>query len=144
MSCSHIINPSKKMSSQTNPLINQDFNDHHRQPATNFRWPLGLKRRQRLPIVRLGGKKTRRGFFLRRLCKKAKLKWLRVKYRNMANELKKYYKSLVKEILEGGRAIESFQHRMLLEASFAIPVMGLSSYPSIRGQCTSNFSPCFL
>ncbi|KAL3632075.1 hypothetical protein CASFOL_025059 [Castilleja foliolosa] len=116
------------MSSETNSLITTD---HHRQPATNFRWPIRLKRRQRLPIVRLGGLKPRRGFFLTRLCKKAKLKWLRVKYMNMAKKLKKYYESLVKEILEGGRTIESFQQRMLLEASFAIPVMGLSfnSYP---------------
>ncbi|KAL3824503.1 hypothetical protein ACJIZ3_020532 [Penstemon smallii] len=115
------------MSSETDPL---NITKHHRS-ATTFRWNLRRGRR-RLPSVRLGGKKPRRGFFLVRLCRRAKLKWLRVKYLCMIKKLKKYYDSFLEDMIEGSRSIESFQQRMLLETSFAIPVMGLgfNSYPS--------------
>ncbi|KAG6384061.1 hypothetical protein SASPL_156140 [Salvia splendens] len=94
--------------------------------------PVEPRSRPQLPTVRLGGKKPRRGFFLLRLCKKAKLKWLKLKYLSMLKKLKSYYKDLVKDMIEGSGTIESFQQRMLLETSFAVPVMGLSlnSYPS--------------
>ncbi|KAL1538097.1 hypothetical protein AAHA92_26879 [Salvia divinorum] len=117
------------MSSKTEP-INQESLSQRRPSAASFRW--SLRSRSRLPSVRLGGKKPRRGFFLLRLCKKAKLKWLKVKYLSMLKRLKNYYKDLVKDMIEGSGTIESFQQRMLLETSFAIPVMGLSlnSYPS--------------
>ncbi|GER28384.1 Rop guanine nucleotide exchange factor 11 [Striga asiatica] len=119
------------MSSHTNSLINQRPINRH--PSTAFRWTLRRRRRPRLPTAQLGGKKPRRGFFLVRLCKKAKLKWVRVKYMKlMLKKLKKYYLSFVEDLMGGGRSIESFQQRMLLESSFAVPVLGLSfnSYPS--------------
>ncbi|KAI3455632.1 hypothetical protein Pfo_012295 [Paulownia fortunei] len=118
------------MSSETDPLNNKRPTHHH-HPTTSFRWTL-RRGRQRLPTVRLGGKKPRRGFFLVRLCRRAKLKWLRLKYLSMLRKLKKYYDSFMKDVIEGSRTIESFQQRMLLETSFAIPVMGLSfsTYPS--------------
>ncbi|XP_073311423.1 uncharacterized protein [Primulina huaijiensis] len=84
-------------------------------------WTLRRGRR-RMPTVRLGGKKARRGLFLVRLCRRVKLRWLKLKYLCILKKLKKYYDSFV---LEGSTAMESFQQRMLLEASFAIPVMGL-------------------
>ncbi|KAL6585205.1 hypothetical protein OROMI_004494 [Orobanche minor] len=114
----------------TIPLINQKPIRH--RSATTFRWNLHRRRRQRLPIARLGGENPRCGSFSARLCKKVKLKWVRVKYLTMLRKLKKYYDSFVKDLMDGGRAIESFQQRMLLETSFAIPVMGitLNAYPS--------------
>ncbi|CAA0821156.1 Unknown protein [Striga hermonthica] len=117
------------MSSHTNSLVNQTPINRH--PATTFRWTLRRRRRPRLPTAQLGGKK--RGFFIPRLCRKAKLKWMRVKYMKlMLKKIKKYYLSFVEDLMEGGRAIESFQQRMLLESSFAVPALGLSfnSYPS--------------
>ncbi|KAL2243186.1 UNVERIFIED_CONTAM: hypothetical protein Sindi_0436600 [Sesamum indicum] len=118
------------MSSETDPLVT---NKRPTQNHQSFRWTL-RRGRQRLPTVRLGGKKPR---FLLRLCKRAKLKWLRVKYVSLLKKVKKCYESMVKEVGEGRRTIESFQQRMLLETSFAIPVMGLSfanyNYPSAYG-----------
>ncbi|KAL0415036.1 UNVERIFIED_CONTAM: hypothetical protein Slati_3335500 [Sesamum latifolium] len=121
------------MSSETDPFVTDKRPTQNHHSATSFRWTL-RRGRQRLPTVRLGGKKPRRGFFLFRLCKRAKLKWLRLKYASLLKKVKKYYESMVKEVEEGRRTIESFQQRMLLETSFAIPVMGLSfttyNYPS--------------
>lgn len=96
-----------------------------RQASTSFRWFL-RRGRPRQPTIRLGGKKPRGGFFLTRLCKKAKVKWMKMEHLCMLKKLKKFYKSLVKDIIEGSATIESFQQRLLLETSFAVPVMGLS------------------
>lgn len=71
-------------------------------------------------MVRLGGeKKPLRGFILVKLFRRVKLK-------RILKKLKQYYRSLVKDIVEGGGALESVQQRLILEASFAVPVMGLS------------------
>ncbi|KAL2504479.1 hypothetical protein Adt_10449 [Abeliophyllum distichum] len=89
---------------------------HNYHPTTIFRWPTGRRlsfRRRRLPIVRLGGKKSRR-------------RWLKLKYSCMLKKLKNYYNALVKKIIEANGTVESFQQMMLLETSFIIPVMGLS------------------
>lgn len=105
----------QKMSSQSDPLSNKDL------PTATFRWTL-RGRRRRLPTVRLGGNKPRRGFLLGRVCRKAKLKWVKAKYLCMVKKVKEYYK----DVVEGPGTIESFHQRMLLETSFAIPVMGLT------------------
>ncbi|KAK4427404.1 hypothetical protein Salat_1509300 [Sesamum alatum] len=124
------------MSSETDPLVTNKRTSQNHHSTSSFRWTL-RRGRQRLPTVRLGGKKPRRGFFLVRLCKRAKLKWLRLKYASLLKKVKKHYESLVKEMAEGRRTIESFQQRMLLETSFAVPVVGLSfnsyTYPSTYG-----------
>ncbi|KAL8458710.1 hypothetical protein ACS0TY_036278 [Phlomoides rotata] len=112
------------MSSETEPLNNQKLTSHHHS-TTAFRWTL-RRGRPRLPTARLGGKKRRRGFFILRLCKKAKLRWLRLKYLSILNKLKKHYESFAKEMAEGRGAMESFQQRMILEASFVVPTMGLT------------------
>ncbi|XP_047959873.1 uncharacterized protein LOC125205099 [Salvia hispanica] len=112
------------MSSETAPL-NPKTLSLRRNSATPFRWSLG-RRRPRLPTVRLGGKRPRHGLSLPRLCKKAKLKWLELKYMSILKKLKNYYKGFMKDLMEGSTAIESYQQRMFLEASFGIPVMGLS------------------
>ncbi|XP_047959876.1 uncharacterized protein LOC125205102 [Salvia hispanica] len=107
--------------------LNQKSLTLHRHSATPFRWSLG-RRRPRLPTVRVGGKKSRHGFSLPRLYKKAKLKWLELKYLSMLKKLKNYYKELVKDVMQGSGTIESYQQCMLLEASFGLgnPVMGVS------------------
>lgn len=120
------------MSSETDPFMNNKIKrSTTTATSSSFRWNLRRGRRP-LPSVRLGGKKPRRKFSLVRLCRRAKLKWLRLKYSCMLKKLKKYYESFVKDMMEGSRTIEAFQQRMLLETSFAVPAMGLSfnAYPS--------------
>lgn len=94
-------------------------------------------RRRKLPTIRLGGKKPRRGgFLLVRLFRVVKMRTsLMHKYSCMLKKLKNYYRSLVKDMIEAGGTIESFQQRMLLETSFAVPVMGISfnSFPTNYG-----------
>ncbi|GFP85729.1 hypothetical protein PHJA_000716600 [Phtheirospermum japonicum] len=90
---------------------------------TTRRWKIS-RRRQRLPTVRLGGEKPRRGFSFSRACRKVKLKWMTVKYYCMLKKLKKYYASFVKDLMEGTRATESFRQGMILDATFGVPIMG--------------------
>ena len=102
---------------------------------TTGRWRLSFRRRTKLPTVRLGGaggKKPRRRFFLVRPWRRVKLRALKHKYICMVKKLKDYYGGLVKELMEAGGAMEPFQQRILIETSFAVPVMGLSfnSFPN--------------
>ncbi|KAK3030954.1 hypothetical protein RJ639_036692 [Escallonia herrerae] len=85
-----------------------------------------LRRRRKVPTVRLGGKKTRRGFFLVRLLRRVRVRWLRLKNSCMLKKLKDYYHSLVQDLIDGGGTVESFQQRLFLETSFGVPVMGLT------------------
>ena len=50
----------------------------------------------------------------------------------MLRKLKMYYKSLIKDLIEANASVESYQQRVLMETSFAVPVVGVSfcSYPS--------------
>ncbi|XP_059641342.1 uncharacterized protein LOC132283416 [Cornus florida] len=103
------------------------LNYHH--PTSIHRFPNHHKitlRRRRLPMVRLGGKKRRRGFFLVRLFRRVRVRWLKLKYSCMLKKLKEYYHSVVKDIMEAGGTIEAFHQRILLETSFAVPVLGIS------------------
>ncbi|CAA0816168.1 Unknown protein [Striga hermonthica] len=103
------------MSSQTAP---EKINTSPVRPA--FRWALGRRRQRRLPSVCLGGKKPGRRLSFARACRKVKLNWLRVKYAFMLRKLKSYYASLLKE----RGTIGSFQQRMYMEHSLAVPVLG--------------------
>ncbi|XP_022724857.1 uncharacterized protein LOC111281379 [Durio zibethinus] len=85
-----------------------------------------LRRRNKLPTVRLGGKKPRRGFFIVRVLKKMRLKWLKLQYKCMLRKLRKYYRNLIKDIVEAGATVEALQQRMFMESTFAVPVMGVS------------------
>ncbi|KAF5177411.1 hypothetical protein FRX31_033001 [Thalictrum thalictroides] len=85
-------------------------------------------RRRKVQSIRLGGKKKmRKGFVLVRLLKKVKLKWLKVQYSYMLKRLKNYYLSVVKDLIEAGATLETLQQRVMMEASFAIPVMTVSA-----------------
>ncbi|XVE88617.1 hypothetical protein DITRI_Ditri19aG0083900 [Diplodiscus trichospermus] len=94
-----------------------------------------LRRRNKLPTVRLGGKKPRRGLFLVRVLKKMRLRWLKLQYTCMLRKLRKYYRNLIKDIVEAGATVEALQQRMFMESTFAVPVMGVSfsSFPSATG-----------
>ncbi|PSR96204.1 Receptor-type tyrosine-protein like [Actinidia chinensis var. chinensis] len=108
-------------------------------PTPYYRWPHRGKislRRRKLPSVRLGGgKRPRRGLFLVRRFRRARLRWLRLKHWCTFKKLKQYYRNLVKDIVEASATIEAVQQRILLETSFAIPVMGMSltSFPNAYG-----------
>ncbi|GAA0171481.1 hypothetical protein LIER_25501 [Lithospermum erythrorhizon] len=96
-----------------------------RRPKIWFR-----RTRRRLPIVRLGGggeAKQRRGLILvKTMLRRLKLKWLKLKYITMMKKLKEYYHGLIKDIIQGAGTLDAFQQRLLLETSFAVPVMGVS------------------
>ncbi|XP_021295057.1 uncharacterized protein LOC110424727 [Herrania umbratica] len=94
-----------------------------------------LRRRNKMPTVRLGGKKPRRGLFIVRILKKMRLRWLKLQYTCMLRNLGKYYRNLIKDIVEAGASVEALQQRMFMESTFAVPVMGVSfsSFPSATG-----------
>ncbi|XP_057535611.1 uncharacterized protein LOC130813765 [Amaranthus tricolor] len=105
--------------------------------STTISWPnrpkIRLRRRgRRLPSIQLGGKKPRRGFFLARFIRRIRLRWQKIHYSCMLRKLKMYYKSLIKDLIEANASVESYQQRVLMETSFAVPVVGVSfcSYPS--------------
>ena len=70
-----------------------------------------------------------------RVLKKMRLRWLKLQYTLMLRKLMKYYKNLIKDIVEAGVAVEVLQQRMFMESTFAVPVMGasFSSFPSATG-----------
>ncbi|KAB1218345.1 hypothetical protein CJ030_MR3G026225 [Morella rubra] len=92
-------------------------------------------RRRKLPVVRLGGKKTRKVFTIAKAFRKIKLRWLKLQYIRMLKKLKEYYRNLVKDLMEAGATLETFHHRVIMEASLAVPAMGISlnNYPSVAG-----------
>ncbi|WOH03970.1 hypothetical protein DCAR_0623375 [Daucus carota subsp. sativus] len=88
-----------------------------------------LRRKRVLPTVRLGGKKNaRRKLFIIRIFRRIKLRWIKMKLK----KLKEFYRAIIKDMIDGRASVEAFQQRLLMEASFAIPVMGLSinTYPT--------------
>ena len=91
-----------------------------------------LRRRPRLPSVRLGGKRPRRVVALVGMLRRIRMRWLRLQYMCMVRKLRECYRNLAKDLAEAGASIDTFQKRVFLEASFAVPVMGLafSGYPN--------------
>ncbi|KAL4584402.1 hypothetical protein LXL04_009003 [Taraxacum kok-saghyz] len=84
-------------------------------------WPL-RRQKKKLPTVRLGGKRQ----LLVRFLKKLRIRWMKLKKACTLKKLKEYYYSVLKDVIEAGGTFETFQQRLLLETSFAVPVMGLS------------------
>ncbi|KAE7999038.1 hypothetical protein FH972_003523 [Carpinus fangiana] len=103
-----------------------------RGPTTRLQISL---RRRKLPTVRLGGKKPRRGFTLARVFRRLRLRWLKLQYTCMLKKLREYYRNLVKDMVDAGATLETFHQRVLMEASLAVPVLGVSfnNYPSVSG-----------
>ena len=54
----------------------------------------------------------------------------------------KYYKNLIKDIVEAGATVEALQQRMLMESTFTGPAMSVffSSFPSALDQIVLD--PC--
>ncbi|KAK9282222.1 hypothetical protein L1049_005136 [Liquidambar formosana] len=113
-----------------NDLTHNHFTTTTTTATTTIRRPFGLKihlRRRKLPYVRLGGKKPRQGrLFLVRILKKIRLRWVKHKYLCMLKKLKQYYRNMIKDLIEASASVESFQQRILMEASYAVPTMGVS------------------
>ncbi|KAK7294459.1 hypothetical protein RJT34_17348 [Clitoria ternatea] len=115
---------------------------HQEQPSSSMMVPwqphrrrVPLLRRRKMATVRLGGKKARRRIFgLFRIFKRLRLRWLKLQYIRMLKRLKEHYRNMVKDLVEAGATVESFQQRLFMESTFAIPVgFNLSSYPSRFG-----------
>ncbi|KAL8250049.1 hypothetical protein R6Q59_033742 [Mikania micrantha] len=84
-------------------------------------WPL-RRNKKKLPTVRLGGKRQ----LLVRILKRIRIRWMKMKKACTLKKLKEYYYSVLKDVMEAGGSFETFQRRLMLETSFAVPVMGLS------------------
>ncbi|KAJ1407080.1 hypothetical protein SESBI_24608 [Sesbania bispinosa] len=119
-----------------------DDNQEPHHPSTStlqatWKWQprlrLAVLRRRKVQTVRLGGKKPRRRMLggLVRMFRRMRVKWLKLHYLRLLKKLKEHYRNLVKDLLEAGATIETFQQRLFIESTFAIPVgINLSSYPS--------------
>ncbi|KAE8667143.1 Subtilase family protein [Hibiscus syriacus] len=111
------------------PDIATTFQTHHHHPRRRIFF---LRRQKnKLPTVRLGGKKQRGRVYLVKVLKK-KIKWVKLQYTCMLRKLKKHYRNLIKDLVEASASVEAFQQRMFMESSFAVPVMGvsLSTFPA--------------
>ncbi|PWA41272.1 hypothetical protein CTI12_AA082040 [Artemisia annua] len=84
-------------------------------------WPL-RRRKKKVQTVRLGG---RRQIFVR-MIRKIRIKWMKMKQACTLKKLKEYYYSVLKDVIEAGGSFETFQQRLMMETSFAVPVLGLS------------------
>ncbi|KAF3948182.1 hypothetical protein CMV_025788 [Castanea mollissima] len=122
---------------QDHEPLNPNPSQTHLNPIWRFRPRARIPlRRRKLPTVRLGGnKKPRRVLNLAKIFRRMRLRWLKLRYRIMLKKLKEYYKNMIKDMKEASATLEIFHHRVLLEASLAVPVMGVSfnSYPYLPG-----------
>lgn len=59
------------------------------------------------------------------------MKFLKLKCNGLVKNLRGYYRSLINDMIEGSGSVDAFQQRLILETSFAVPVMGFfSSFPT--------------
>lgn len=103
----------------------ESYGDHQEELR---RRGIQFRRRRKMAVARLGGKRSGRIMAWGRIVRKIRLKWVKMKCIEMVKKMKKYYKKLMKDIMEGGAYgyADSYQHRLLLETSFAIPILGVS------------------
>ncbi|XP_076887009.1 uncharacterized protein LOC143537017 [Bidens hawaiensis] len=89
-------------------------------------WRLGRKK-SRLPTVRLGGQRQSQGSgsAMVRLFRRIRIRWLRLKKARVLKKLKEYYVCVLKDITERDKMLENNQQLLLMESSFAVPVMGI-------------------
>ncbi|KAK7389672.1 hypothetical protein VNO78_24912 [Psophocarpus tetragonolobus] len=109
------------------------------EQASRWAWQprrrIPLLRRRKVHTVRLGGKKPRRRILgLLKMFGRMRLRWVKLQYVRMVKRLKEQYLNLVKDLVQAGSTIETFQQRLFMESTFAIPVgVNLSTYPSRYG-----------
>lgn len=126
----HVLSMAMDHGARSNPPLSPS-------PRWDIRRKRSFPRRRKLPVIRLGGghvvAKRRRGPPLMRVMKRIKLRWLKLRYFFTLKKLKEYYRGIVKDFVEAGATLESFQQRILMETSFAVPVLGVSfsTYPSV-------------
>ncbi|KAL4589280.1 hypothetical protein LXL04_002186 [Taraxacum kok-saghyz] len=86
-----------------------------------------LRRKKKLPTVRLGGQSSQlQGSLMVRMYRRIRIRWLKVKKACALKKLKAYYLCVLKELTENDGSYEKHQQRLLMESSFGIPVMGLT------------------
>ncbi|KAJ4835145.1 hypothetical protein Tsubulata_033453 [Turnera subulata] len=128
------------------PILHQTPTPTH-LAATSSRWPtrrrMFLRRRRKLATVRLGGTRSSgRGFFLVRVLRKMRLRWLKLQYLRMLRKLKEYYRNMIKDFQQAGATLEAYQQKLLMETSFlAVPGMGVSfsTFSSVAQWDSSRF-----
>ncbi|KAJ0724696.1 hypothetical protein HanPI659440_Chr12g0450431 [Helianthus annuus] len=91
-------------------------------------WRLGKKKP---PTVRLGGQRHSQGgggsgSAMVRLIQRVRIRWLKLKKARVLKKLKEYYLCVLKDITERDRSLEKHNQLLLMETSFAVPVMGIS------------------
>ncbi|KAG6581768.1 hypothetical protein SDJN03_21770, partial [Cucurbita argyrosperma subsp. sororia] len=109
--------------------MGQPYEPEEGQPGAGLRRGTrrGMRfRRRRMPVARLGGKRSGRLVAWGRMLRKIRLRWVKLKCIAMVKKMKEYYTRLMKDIIEAGAYAHSYQHRVLLETSFAIPILGVS------------------
>ncbi|KAG7018218.1 hypothetical protein SDJN02_20086, partial [Cucurbita argyrosperma subsp. argyrosperma] len=105
--------------------MGQPYEPEEGQPGAGLRRGMRFRRR-RMPVARLGGKRSGRLVAWGRMLRKIRLRWVKLKCIAMVKKMKEYYTRLMKDIIEAGAYAHSYQHRVLLETSFAIPILGVS------------------
>lgn len=92
-------------------------------------------RRKKFPVVQAeaGGKKHGRKFSPVKIFRRDRLKGKKLQCISL-KKIKECYWLAVNDILEGHQAIHTFQQQLVVNTSFAIPVMGLSftTFPNHR------------
>ncbi|GAB2269032.1 hypothetical protein Dimus_003961 [Dionaea muscipula] len=81
------------------------------------------RRRKNLPRERLGGKKKP---LLVRIFRRFRFRKLKIQYRFLIKKLKQCCRSAINDVIEGSASWEAMQHRISMEMSMAVPVMGLA------------------
>ncbi|KAL7599333.1 hypothetical protein Lser_V15G25336 [Lactuca serriola] len=116
----------------TNPL--------EKQPPTILRCATSrpriwrLRRKKKLPTVRLGGGQSRSplqgggsGSLMAGMIRRIRVRWMKLKKACALKKLKEYYLCVLKELTENDNgSFEKRQQLLLMESSFGIPVMGIT------------------
>ncbi|KAL8242725.1 hypothetical protein R6Q59_013027 [Mikania micrantha] len=95
--------------------------------GSNHRRFWRIRAKKKLPTVRLGGQKQgeRSGSAMVRLIRRIRIRWMKLKKARVLKKLKEYYLCVLKDLTENDRSLEKHQQQLLMESSFAVPVMGI-------------------
>ncbi|CAH1425423.1 unnamed protein product [Lactuca virosa] len=93
-----------------------------------------LRRKKKLPTVRLGGGQSQSqlqgggsGSLMAGMIRRIRVRWMKLKKACALKKLKEYYLCVLKELTENDNgSFEKRQQLLLMESSFGIPVMGIT------------------
>lgn len=105
------------------PILNTFTKSSHNHPS----------KKKTLPSARLGGGNGEKK--IHQVLMAAKFIGI-VKVKCMVEKVKKYSDSLVKEIKEGGKTLESIQQNFIMQTSLSVPLMT----PSFKSNHKANLS----